>query len=317
MSKLVTNEDFVENVKYLVGDEYTVVEPYITSKTPIAFLHNNCNRIWKTTPGNFKRGSRCKHCSQEKRNRDKSFTIEEILHKFNKDVGSEYTLIDRDYKNMKTKMKVRHETCGNEWYADMCSMLGNRGTRCPECAKARVGKMKRKNNEDFIKEIHNLVGDEYVLLGEYKTAIKKIDLLHVKCGNTYSVEPNSFLNGNRCYYCSIRRKSSKGELRIEKFLINRNIEYIREYRIDDCRHILPLPFDFAIIDKDNSIKYLIEFDGRQHYELIEMWGGKSNLDDIKMKDNIKNKYCKDNNINLIRIPHWDYDNIETILGDLF
>lgn len=316
MSKLVTNDDFVENVKYLVGDEYTVVEPYITSKTPIAFLHNNCNRIWKTTPGNFKRGSRCKHCSQEKRNRDKSFTIEEILHKFNKDVGSEYTLIDRDYKNMKTKMKVRHETCGNEWYADMDSMLGKGKTRCPICAPKRIGKMRRKNSEDFIKEIYNLVGDEYSLIGEYKTAVTKVELLHNKCGSIYKVEPNSFLNGNRCKHCNRINKSSKGEIRIKEYLDSKDINYMEQYKFNDCRNKFKLPFDFAII-KDSKVSLIIEFDGRQHFEEIEIWGGSDGLIKTQINDNIKNKYCLSNNIKLIRIPHWDYDNIETILDDTF
>ena len=311
MSIIVTNEDFVATVKDLVGDEYTVIEPYVKSKIPIAILHNHCNRVWKISPSNFKKGNRCKYCSQEKKNKDKAFTIDEILDKFNKDVGSEYTLVDRDYKNMKTKMKIRHEVCGNEWYSDMCDMLGERGTRCPKCAAKRIGKMKRKTNEDFIEEIYNLVGDEYVLLEEYKTAVTKVDLLHAECGKIYNVEPN------RCPHCNLKRKSSKGEMKIEDFLISKDINYIREYRIDECRYKLPLPFDFAIMDKDNNLKYLIEFDGRQHYELIEMWGGKSSLDEIKTKDNIKNKYCLDNKINLIRIPHWDYDNIEAILDELF
>ena len=32
------------------------------------------------------------------------------------------------------------------------------------------------------------------------------------------------------------------------------------------------------------------------------------------KDNIKDAYCKDNNINLIRIPYFEYDNIFDILA---
>ena len=34
---------------------------------------------------------------------------------------------------------------------------------------------------------------------------------------------------------------------------------------------------------------------------------------IKTRDEIKNTYCKEHNINLLRIPYWDFENIENIL----
>ena len=58
---------------------------------------------------------------------------------------------------------------------------------------------------------------------------------------------------------------------------------------------------------------LIEYDGIQHYEAVEIFGGIPAFKKRQKRDQIKNQYCKDNNIKLIRIPYWDYDNIETIL----
>jgi hypothetical protein len=60
---------------------------------------------------------------------------------------------------------------------------------------------------------------------------------------------------------------------------------------------------------------LIEFDGRQHYEPIEFFGGEEKYISRKKNDQIKTNYCLKNNISLLRIPYWDYDNIETILEE--
>ena len=59
----------------------------------------------------------------------------------------------------------------------------------------------------------------------------------------------------------------------------------------------------------------IEFDGRQHFEIIERFDGINSFNKVKINDNIKNLYCSNNNINLLRIPYWDFGNIENILNE--
>ena len=83
---------------------------------------------------------------------------------------------------------------------------------------------------------------------------------------------------------------------------------MKEYRINECRNILPLPFDFYLPDYN----ICIEVDGMQHYEPAT-FGGISkekaidNFRESKIRDNIKTQYCKDNNIKLIRIPYWEFN----------
>ena len=69
-----------------------------------------------------------------------------------------------------------------------------------------------------------------------------------------------------------------------------------------------MPFDFYV----PSINLLIEFDGKQHYEPLSFFGGIEAFEKLKTNDKIKNDYCEDNYINLIRIKY-DEDNIESIL----
>ena len=67
-----------------------------------------------------------------------------------------------------------------------------------------------------------------------------------------------------------------------------------------------LRFDFAILENDQVIR-LIEFDGIQHSKEQKYFS--HNLTEIKTNDNIKNEYCKTNNIPLVRIPYWERNNI--------
>ena len=84
-------------------------------------------------------------------------------------------------------------------------------------------------------------------------------------------------------------------------------------KFNDCRNKNPLPFDFYLPE----YKTCIEFDGRQHFESIEHWEGDNGLLKIKKNDSIKNEYCKDNDIKLIRIPYYEIDNIEDKLFCIF
>ena len=80
-----------------------------------------------------------------------------------------------------------------------------------------------------------------------------------------------------------------------------------EKRFDDCRNVKPLPFDLYV----PILNLCIEYDGRQHFEPIEHWGGFDGLLLTQTNDFIKNQYCNDNNINLLRI-RYDEDHVSVL-----
>ena len=115
-----------------------------------------------------------------------------------------------------------------------------------------------------------------------------------------------FLSFNGCPMCN----SSMGEKAISKFLDNYNIKYQREYRFKDCRNVFPLPFDFYIKD----LNICIEYDGIQHFECTKGWNKyEDRIKYIQNNDAIKNNYCVDKNIRLIRIPYTKLDTISNVL----
>lgn len=77
--------------------------------------------------------------------------------------------------------------------------------------------------------------------------------------------------------------------------------------------ILMLPFDFYL----PFYNLCIEYDGELHYRCSEMFGGQKSLDRIKRHDDIKTKWCKENNIKLLRIHYLKKSKINKILDDYF
>lgn len=112
---------------------------------------------------------------------------------------------------------------------------------------------------------------------------------------------------------------SKGEFYIRQILNENNIKYKAKYVFSD----LPSKrFDFVLLDENNNIIRIIEFDGEQHYEKNIKntgWNTQEHYEKAKQSDEIKNNYCKNNQIELIRIPYWERDNlsIEMLLGDQY
>lgn len=119
------------------------------------------------------------------------------------------------------------------------------------------------------------------------------------CGQETLVATTHLLQGNTTS-CGCRK--SKGEELISKILTDNNIPYIQEKEFKTCKFNSGYyaKFDFYV-----NNQYLIEFDGEQHFTHHNSgWSNENNLKNIQQRDNIKNQWCRDNNIPLIRIPYW-------------
>lgn len=127
------------------------------------------------------------------------------------------------------------------------------------------------------------------------------------CGKHMWVRSTSLKGGNTKSCGCI--KNSYGESIIEQILKNANIKYSREKTFKDCffsdSHV-KCRFDFYVDDR-----YLIEFDGQQHYKAnSDGWFTEDVVDKIRARDEYKSMWCKKNNIPLIRIPFHIIDDIK-------
>ena len=102
-------------------------------------------------------------------------------------------------------------------------------------------------------------------------------------------------------------RASYGEIKIEEILEQSDFIYEEEYSFPDLVSSSghPLRFDFAIFDDDGNIDFLIEYQGIQHYQPKERFGGWQGLYKQQFNDMRKREYCKEHNIKLITIPYTD------------
>lgn len=102
-------------------------------------------------------------------------------------------------------------------------------------------------------------------------------------------------------------KSSRGEIKIHEILEMNEINFIEEYEFPGLKSTngRPLRFDFAILDDDGNIDFLIEYQGKQHYQPVSKFGGTRAFYQQQYNDNQKRRFCALNNLKLVEIPYYE------------
>ena len=139
-------------------------------------------------------------------------------------------------------------------------------------------------------------------------------LCSCECGGQAIVQPYNLKNGhtNSCGCIS-----SLGQETINIYLTNHNINFKPEYCVPIKGFKGLARYDFAVFDNNYKIKFLIEYHGRQHYQVANSWNDTSDdLLDRQNKDLMKRQWAKENNIPIYEIPHWEFKNITTILDNI-
>ena len=284
-SETLKNEEFIRRVQNAVGDSYVFLEDYKKSRTKIAYYHVDCGEVHYICPNNFNYGQRCKDCAMVAmgiRRREKS------KRRFLAKIKGKYKLIT-PFIDVITPVTLFHFKCQRKWTTIPERVL--QGAKCRHCYGTEP-----KTLGQFKQEVYDLVGDEYTVLGEYVDTNTKIRMKHNKCGyDDWKVTPSNFLRGRRCPKC----QESHGERKIRKILNELKIKFVAQKRFDDCCYKQPLPFDFYLPD----YSLCIEYDGEQHFKEVEYFNGDGGLKYRRVRDNIKNKYCKDHGISLLRITY--------------
>lgn len=129
-------------------------------------------------------------------------------------------------------------------------------------------------------------------------------LCQCECGTKTIVTGGNLKSGHTTSCGCIH---SKGEKKIRDILNSLNIKFQTEYifpELPDRR------FDFVIFDKDNRIKFVIEYDGKQHFSFVNTWHqSQEEFIQAQKRDQEKTDFCLNNKLNLIRIPYYDYDKL--------
>lgn len=328
----ITQVDFENKVKKLTNGMIKGVTPYKGTDSDVLFecQKNECKGMFYQKPNIFYRKPDCPYCKgdypKEKRFLAKKgikvkkyedvvrWTIENTKRYINQHSPT-YDVIKK-MENGKFLLRHNSDHCSNKVFEINTTEIKRKAKEgiecCPTC---KTKKHYDSRNEEIKNKILKEKPNYSLLKGISENDKEKITVVHNEqnCGHEWYISLYSFFDEEReCPKCS-KGGFSKGEEKINDFLLKWKFDFKPWWRTDDCRYKNPLPFDFAIFNPDNSLNCLIEYDGQQHFYSIDYFGGEKTLKGIQKRDKIKNQYCKDNNIPLIRIPYLDFDNIETIL----
>lgn len=293
LKKYLQKAKHIHSSKY----DYSLIKEYkgVMFKYPVKCLEHG---VWEVSLDNhINKKSGCPLCKGfNLKNQDK-IKIAQNIH-LNKYDYSE--IKGRILQKEKQPIKcVEHGVFYQTWDNHV-----NKKQGCPECAE--YGRKKR-TIESIITQTVGLNTDYKYYWDTYIDYYVPMDIECSKHG-VFKQTIANHLFGQRCPKC-IR---SMGEEKIEEILKSKKISYITQKTFKECinpKTKYMLRFDFYIPEKN----ILIEYDGELHFKSVEYFGGEKTLKKYKYLDNIKTKYCLDNNIKLIRIPYFNYTEISNIL----
>ena len=251
----------------------------------------------------------CKSCYTKKFRESKVKLMEERntekVTKICEEHGYTLISISDNYTTAKNCLVTFSCPIHGEQTSTMMQLLA--GYYCKECGEIKRTSAKKLSQEKLIATIE-ADGNRILNPNDYRNCGTRNLKIQCACGNVFTTSYNHYTNMgiDRCKVCS--SSESKGERAIRRYLEDNNINYIAQKSFDDCKDKHRLPFDFYLPDFNTAI----EFDGLQHFKPIH--GNDVYLLTV-LHDQIKNIYCSNNRIELMRIPYWDEKNIVRILDN--
>jgi len=284
----LSQQEFISRLKKIHGEKYGFDKSIYTGRDGSTIISCPLHGDVEDKINGVLEGEGCPLCAGKRRTNDQIKSMIQNIH------GDLYDLSKVKFKNNETPITLVCQTHGD--FQVKPESIFYQSTGCQKCNGHNL------SNEEWIERAKNVHHNKYTYdKFNYINAITKTIVTCTKHGD-FSITPNDHINsGNGCPNCN----ESRGEKLIDVLLTNNKIKSIRQYKFIDCTNKLKgsscrkLPFDFYVPNKNTCIEY----DGRGHFEPIGAWGGDESFQKRKKLDKIKNKYCEENGIKLIRIPY--------------
>lgn len=307
-----TLQQFIQQATEIYSGKYNYAKSdYINDRTKIIIICPEHGEFEQTPNNHLKHG--CDKCAWAERIKKRSSNTEEFIGKAKREHGDKYDYSKSVYDKNYTHVII---ICPNHGEFQQTPSDHLIGKGCIKCSNDK----RRKTTEQFIKTAIQIHGDKYdYSLVDYKTNNDNVIIICKKHGR-FPQLPRVHISNQGCPSC----KTSKGEERIANWLLKHNIEFIPQFKIDKSiddpdnnsghgydgmPEIRNLRFDFYLPHYD----LFIEFDGEQHERAVDYFGGEETLAKIQENDAVKNEFCERCQLDLLRISHREFDNIEQIL----
>ena len=277
--------EFIKRSRKTHGNkyDYSKVHQYKTQKENVIIIcpiHGE----FEQNPFSHYNGSGCSKCWEEIRSEVLTIPWEDILKSFRETHGYKYQYNKDDYKNSSSKLRI---TClkHGEFLQNVNSHKYGYG--CPKCGRDRISEFLTTPWEEVLKSFRETHKDEYEYTPETYTLLETpMEMFCTKHGR-FEQTPKNHRRGSGCPVCN----SSRGEKEIEFLLRDLEIEYEHQKKFPELS--VYYRYDFFI----PSINTIVEYNGLQHYEPVEHFGGLKSLKNTQKRDEIKKQYCLDNGIN--------------------
>ncbi len=300
--KKLTQEDFVKKSIEKHGNEYDYSKSiYINKRTKVEIICPIHGSFFQLPETHYGHGSGCPKCAIIKKTNKRKLSTEEVVNQFKKIHGSKYDYSKINYLNTDTPVEIICPTHGSFFQTPY---EHKKGSGCPKCSKTC-----ELTTEEFVKRAKEVHGNKYdYSLVDYKNTHTKVKIICLKHGVFEQTFINHVSLKQNCPKCA--KKIYKGEEKIELFLRAKKLDFETQKRFTDCKDKRCLPFDFHV----PSENLLIEYDGIEHFTPIGFGGNsEKNYNETKKHDQLKDEYCKNKGIKLLRISYEEFDNIEEIL----
>ncbi len=295
MAKIQT-ERYFEKVRAKYGDKVEILSEFQGKERPITICYHcekhgdtvktlNAKNVFNST------FNPCKKCAGEKRAKS-----EIIGHKMSKedfynrlvdycaDRGG--TVIEKEWVRAKTVYHFKCDNPNHPVFESTADSLFSGKHWCPWCS-GRKG--------TFAGDMQTIVESKGgKMLGKYENASTPVRVKCLKHNFEWSVSLNNLYKGRWCPVCNM----GFSEKAVWDWYIARDINIVPQYTFDDLIGDMnnKYRFDFGVMSKDGDLEYLLEIDDESHR------GNSSKYQHVRESDEIKNRYCEDNGIKLVRIP---------------
>ena len=262
--------------------------------------------FYQTPHSHISSSTGCRKCGYIRGSNKKRLTTREFIDRSNDIHGNKYDYSLSKYINSETTVSIICMKHGVFKQTPLGHMMS--GSGCRKCGYETSSNKRKHTNEEFILESIKIHGNIYdYSMVNYINSFTDVKIVCPSHG-IFKQNPHDHRRGIGCSKCN----SSHGERLIRNILTERKIEFEEQKTFEWLRDKSKLRCDFYL-PKYNTV---IEYNGRQHYEVIEHFGGKSNFERGKKRDELKRQLLIENNVKLIEVRYDERDVEKFILNFL-
>ena len=210
MTKKITTEEFIDELKRIWGDKYDYSKVnYVNAKTKVCIVCPEHGEFW-TLPNTIRK-SGCRKCFNDNRKTTKNKFIEQAcnVHSYKYD----YSKVN--YIDIRSKVCIICPEHGEFWQAPYSHLNGN---GCPKCANETTRSKNRKNKDSFLLRAKETHGNKYDYSKvEYVDTKTKVCIICPEHGEFWQT-PESHVIGQGCPKCGDKTAAFKRMLTNDEWI---------------------------------------------------------------------------------------------------